>query len=186
MRSARAKQPDYQTLEEAERKGNLPQNSSVPVSPFLGRPNLSKKQTDFLTLFSANPFIPINQLCKLAGTTPRTVAKWRKNSEPFQRAMVMEHRRSQQVVNMSRKSVMRGLLEAIDMAKDQCQSNSMISGWKEIGRMCGFYEPERREVLLSVNSQDLIEEMKSLPRDKLLELASDQDIVDVEYTVMDT
>jgi len=87
---------------------------------------------------------------------------------------------------MSRKSVMRGLLEAIDMAKDQCQSNSMISGWKEIGRMCGFYEPERREVLLSVNSQDLIEEMKSLPRDKLLELASDQDIVDVEYTVMDT
>lgn len=81
---------------------------------------------------------------------------------------------------------MRGLLEAVEMAKDQRQPGGMISGWKEIGRMCGFYEPEKREIRLSVNGQQLIEEMKTIPREKLLELASQQeDALEAEFEIVD-
>ena len=129
--------------------------------------------------------MPMKQLCELAGTSPATVKKWSEKSVEFQKAMAVEHRRSQQVVSMSRKTVMRGMLEAIDMAKDHGLPSGMISGWKEIGRMCGFYEPEKREILLSVNSQELISEMRNLPREKLLELASEQDTLDGEFLVID-
>ena len=87
---------------------------------------------------------------------------------------------------MSRKHVMKGLLEAVDMAKDMRQPGGMITGWKEIGRMCGFYEPEKREVILSVNSKEVVEELKGLPREKLLELASQQDeAIEAEFEVIE-
>ena len=73
---------------------------------------------------------------------------------------------------------MRGMLEAVDMAREMRQANTMLSSWKEIGRMCGFYEPEKREIMLSVKSAEIIEEMKTLTREQLLAIAEDQDIVD--------
>lgn len=186
MRSAHNRQPDYQALQEAEREGSHSyQRVSEGVYDDLNRPDLSKKQVEFLAMYCASPFMPFKEMCNLAGVQQRTVKKWKDSSEPFKRALDAEHRRSQQVVNMSRKTVMRGMLEAIDMAKDQRQPGGMISGWKEIGRMCGFYEPEKREILLSVNSQQLIAEMKNLPREKLLELASEQDALDGEFEVVD-
>ena len=79
---------------------------------------------------------------------------------------------------------MRGLLEAIDMAKDMRQPGGMISGYKEIGRMCGFYEPERREITLSVDGQRMIEQMRTISKEKLLELASEQDAIEAQFEVV--
>lgn len=148
------------------------------------RPNLTKSQIEFLAVYTASAFLPINEICRQAGITPSTVAKWKKGSERFRTALAHEHRRSQQVVNMDRKKVMQGMLEAVDMAKDMRQPSSMISGWREIGRMCGFYEPERREIQLSVNSEQLVEELKNLSRERLLEIASTQPI-DAEFEVLE-
>lgn len=44
-------------------------------------------------------------------------------------------------VGMTRKRVMEGLLEGVEMAKLMAEPASMISGWREIGKMCGYYEP---------------------------------------------
>ena len=79
---------------------------------------------------------------------------------------------------MSRKGVMRGLMDAIDMAAEMRQPSAMISGWKEVGRMCGFYEPERREIALSVNAQEMLAQIKTIPREQLLQLAHEQDVLD--------
>lgn len=174
MRSAHNRQSTDTPLQENERQGLLPD-----------RPTLTKKQIEFLHIYTASPFMPLKEICRQVGIQPGQVAKWKKNSDNFNSALATEHRRSQQVVNMSRKTVMRGLLEAVDMAKDMRQPGGMISGWKEIGRMCGFYEPERREINLSVNSKQILEEMKTISREKLLELASDQDALDGEFTVVD-
>jgi len=163
MRSALAEQPT----------GLLPE-----------RPRLTKKQIEFLHLYTASPFMPLQEMCRQVGIQPGHVAKWKKNSPGFQVALDVEHRRSQVVSNMSRKTVMRGLLEAIDMAKDQRQPAGMISGWKEIGRMCGFYEPERREVVLSMDSTKLVEEMKGLTKERLMLLANEQDALDAEFEVV--
>ena len=129
--------------------------------------------------------MPVKEMCRQIGITPKQLANWKKQSEGFNAALNREHRRSQQVVNMSRKTVMRGLLDAVEMAKDMRQPGGMISGWKEIGRMCGFYEPERREISLSVDSKKLIEEMRNLPREKLLELSAEQDAIDADFEVVE-
>jgi hypothetical protein len=171
MRSSHAKEPS-----------DNPKTNGNGLLP--DRPNLTKKQIEFLHVYTASPFLPLKEICRQAGVTPSQVASWKKNSTKFLAALETEHRRSRQAVNMSRKSVMRGILEAIDMAKDMRQPSSMITGWKEIGRMCGFYEPERREIKLSVDGQQLIEQMRTIPKERLLELAAQQDAVDAEFEVI--
>lgn len=42
---------------------------------------------------------------------------------------------------MTRKRVMDGLLEAAEMAKLMAEPASMVSAWREIGKMCGYYAP---------------------------------------------
>jgi hypothetical protein len=134
------------------------------------RPALNQNQAEFLRAYASQPFAPLGKLCKQVGVKRSSLRYWEKNSAEFRRAIAIEHARSQQVINMSRKRVLHGLLEAIDLAKDQRQPTGMIAGWKEIGRMCGFYEPERREVKLSVDSQQLVQELQTLSKEKLLEL----------------
>ena len=171
MRSAHAKQSEDTA------------NPKIGMLP--DRPSLTKKQIEFLHIYTASPFLSFKEICRQAGVTPTQVAKWKKNSDKFMVALETEHRRSRQVLNMSRKNVMRGILEAIDMAKDMRQPNGMITGWKEIGRMCGFYEPERREIKLSVDGQQMIEQLRTVSKEKLLELAAQQDAVDAEFEVIE-
>lgn len=144
------------------------------------RPELNRKQSDFLDIFSSNPHLGIREICNQIGIRRPTYDKWMAESEDFRKALNIHYNRMLATTKMSRKRVMQGLLESIDMAKDMRQPNSMITGWKEIGRMCGFYEPERREITLSVNSKEILEEITTLSRDKLLEMAADQDIIEGE------
>ena len=65
---------------------------------------------------------------------------------------------------------MDGMLEAIDLARILEKPTAMISGWKEVGRMCGFYEPDRKEITLNVQGAQLEKELKSLPREELYRL----------------
>lgn len=57
-----------------------------------------------------------------------------------------------QRLRLERQDVINGLLEAIEEARVQCNSEGMISGWREVGRMLGFYEPERRQVAIAAGS----------------------------------
>lgn len=147
----------------------------------LARQELTHKQVEFLEIFSASSWLPFKDICKLAKVKPTTVERWKDEHEGFQKAVAKHYNQMIGATNMSRRQVMKGILEAIDMAKDQRQPNSMITGWKEIGRMCGFYEPERREISLSVNGQAMLEELKTASREKLLQLAQEQDAVEAEY-----
>ncbi len=174
MRSSHNKESKDTQNRETDRK----QDQKVTLLP--ERPNLTKSQIEFLHFYTASAFLPINEICRQAGITPSQVAKWKKNSERFRAALRTEHLRTQQVMNMDRKKVMQGFLEAIEMAKDMRQPGGMISGWKEVGRMCGFYEPERREVTLSVTGKEVIEELKSLTRDQLHDLITHTPVIEVD------
>jgi predicted DNA-binding protein YlxM (UPF0122 family) len=152
--------------------------TSDSADDFIERPALTDKQIEFFHVYMSSPFLSLREICNQAQVQQRTVKKWIAKSEPFRKALTTEQNRSRAVSNMSRKRVMRGMLEAVDMARDSRQPNTMLSGWKEIGRMCGFYEPERREVILSVDRHEVMKEMKTLTREQLLEIAEDQDLVD--------
>ncbi|MFO1199039.1 MAG: terminase small subunit [Burkholderiaceae bacterium] len=49
-------------------------------------------------------------------------------------------------MDIDRQRVIDGLLEAIEQARADRNSAAMIRGWSEIGRMCGFYAPEKHAV----------------------------------------
>lgn len=155
-------------------------------SPLPERPQkFSVKQAEFLHAFAASPYMSERALCREVGIPPNRLTKWKKTSPNFKRALQMEYRRSQLAANMNRKTVLNGMLKAIEIAEDQCQPSSMISGWKEVARMCGYYEPERREILLSVESKNLLEQIQTLPKAKLLELWHEHEAVDGEFEVVD-
>lgn len=71
---------------------------------------------------------------------------------------------------MTRKKVMDGLLEGVEMAKLMAEPASMISGWREIGKMCGYYEPTRHKVEVNVTGSLMMERMNRLTDSELLKL----------------
>ena len=144
------------------------------------------KQADFLHAYSSSPYMSERALCRAVDIPQERLSEWKRNSANFKRAMAMEYRRSQLAANMNRKTVLNGMLKAIEIAEDARQPSSMITGWKEVARMCGYYEPERREILLSVDSKQLMEQIQSLPKAKLLELWRENESVDGEFEVVDT
>ena len=145
----------------------------------------SVKQAEFLHAFASSPFLSERALCREVGIPPKRLTKWKKTSANFKKAMDIEYRRSQRAANMNRKTVLHGMLKAIEIAEDLSQPSSMISGWKEVARMCGYYEPERREILLTTDSKLLLEQIQTLPKTKLLELWREHQPVDGEFEVID-
>jgi predicted DNA-binding protein YlxM (UPF0122 family) len=144
----------------------------------LDRPRLTDSQIEFFHVYLSSPFLPLREIAKQIGVQQRTIRNWINTNETFKKQLATEQNRSRAVSNMSRKRVMRGMLEAADMAREMRQPNTLLSSYKEIGRMCGFYEPEKREIMLSVKSEEIIEEMKTLTREQLLAIAQEQDNVD--------
>lgn len=168
---------DFENEKEAERGRSI-------VLP--DRNGLTKKQVEFLAFYTACAFLPLKEICRQAGVKPSQVAQWKLKSPAFRRQLDIEHNRAQQAAGMDRKQVLQGILEAIEIAKDMRQPGAMISGWKEVGRMCGFYEPERREIMLSVDKKQLMREIQSMDTKDLLEYASKKDaILDGEFEVVE-
>lgn len=164
------------------------EGQEVEKSFFPDRPNLTKKQIEFLALFATCAFLPLRETCRQAGVTMTQLAKWKLQSPHFRRQMDIEHNRSQQAAGMQRKHVLQGLLEAIALARKLDQPSSMISGYKELGRMCGFYEPDRKEIVLSVEKKDFLRDIKSMTTDQLLELAHkqvDDEVIEAEFEVVE-
>lgn len=77
---------------------------------------------------------------------------------------------------MTKKRVMDMLLEAYDMAKMTSEPATMVSAAREVGKLCGFYEPTR--VKLDVNvTGGAIDRLNRLSDEELLKLieAGDSD-----------
>lgn len=83
------------------------------------------------------------------------------------------HQKHEAVADVSRKKVMDGLLEAIDMARMQADCTNMISGWREIGRMCGYYAPEVKKIDVNITAKRVIDKMETLSDSELLKMIED-------------
>jgi phage terminase small subunit len=73
---------------------------------------------------------------------------------------------------MTRERVVQELLEAIDMARQQADPGTMIAGWREIGRLCGFYAPEVKKIDLNVSARRVIGKLEALSDAELLRLTA--------------
>lgn len=69
---------------------------------------------------------------------------------------------------MTRKKVMDGLLEGIEMAKLAGDPNAMITGWKTVGQMCGYFEPVKRRLDINVTGSIQMNRMNAMSDAELL------------------
>jgi len=171
MRSAHAEKPEDRSIED----------TSIVERP----QKFSEKQAEYLHAFSSSPFMSESALCREVGIRKQKLNRWKNTSVAFKKALAIEYRRSQLAANMNRRTAVNGMLKAIELAEDLRQPSSMISGWKEVARMCGYYEPDRREILLTTDSKALLEQIQTLPKAKLLAMWHEHESVEGEFEVID-
>lgn len=84
-------------------------------------------------------------------------------------------------LEINRHEVMRGLLEAVEIARLQADPGAMVKAWSEIARMCGYHAPERRKVEVSVSAKRVVDELEVLPDAQLLCLVERPALVSVGW-----
>lgn len=75
---------------------------------------------------------------------------------------------------MSKKDVMDMLKEAYDMAKLMSEPSSMVAAAREIGKMCGYYEPKKIDLTVSTTGRKKIELLTDEELFKLMEEAGNE------------
>lgn len=143
--------------------------------PLLG---LTDKQQAFLHNLVQG--LPQTTAARTAGYAVPTVDASRQLSNPrMQEALRYLHHQHQQASKMTRKKVMDGMLEAIEMAKVQGESGVMVAGWREIGRMCGYYAAEKKVIDVNISAKRAVDKLEMLSDAELLELV-DEDSAAIE------
>lgn len=129
----------------------------------------------------ANGMLPTTAARAAGYKNPVEAAKRMAASAPVTAAVIREKNRTAEKNDMSRKRVMDGFLEAIGHARTQSDPLAMISGWREIAKMCGYYEATKHKVEISVNGQVMHTQMQTLSDAELLKLAEgDAQIIEGE------
>lgn len=86
---------------------------------------------------------------------------------------------------MTKKKVIDGFIEAIDLARIKGEPIAMIAGWREVGKMCGFYEPKKIDLQVSVQGQVLLQRLNSMSDQELLAMAEgDPAVLEGEFSVV--
>jgi len=90
-----------------------------------------------------------------------------------QAALHFAYQKYAKAAQITRKKVMDGLLESIEMAKIQSDPGVMVAGWREIGKMCGFYAPEVKKIDISITTKRVVDQLETLTDDDLLKLVDE-------------
>lgn len=86
---------------------------------------------------------------------------------------------------MTKQKVIEGFSEAIDLARIKGEPLAMVAGWREIGKMCGFYEAQKTKIEVSVQGQVLINRLNTMSDAELLALAEgDPTVLEGSFNVV--
>jgi phage terminase small subunit len=91
-----------------------------------------------------------------------------------QHAIALAREEYQIASQITRKKVIEGMQEAIDLARLQSEPATMIAGWREIGRICGLYEPTKTRMEVSVNGSVTLQRLETMTDAELLQLMHEQ------------
>ena len=81
-----------------------------------------------------------------------------------------EKRLYEEAAQMTRKKVMDMFIEAYDMAKLMSEPATMVSAAREVGKMCGYYEPTKTQVNVTLNGQVNVAQLGRLSDEELLKI----------------
>lgn len=119
-------------------------------------------------------------------STPGTMANLLMKHPKIERAIAERRAEYAAASQVTKKRVIDGFLESIEMAKVKADPLTMIAGWREVGKMCGFYEPTKTKVEVSVNGKVLFDRMNAMTDEELLRLAGeDPNVLDGHVTLIE-
>lgn len=75
-----------------------------------------------------------------------------------------------QELGVTRQRFLNGLQEAVELAREKGDPMAMVTAWREIGKACGFYQPERVKVDMNVAGRVEMGRLNQLPDAELLNL----------------
>ena len=87
-------------------------------------------------------------------------------------AVTAERQREARRLELRKEDVIAGILSAINMACEQQNPGTMISGFVQLAKLCGFYEPEVHHVHLSGDAERLLAKFAAMSDDELLAIAA--------------
>ena len=151
----------------------------VTGDPTLG---LTEKQKKFLDGLVRG--MPQSTAARNAGyENPRVEAVRQLKKPKIRDALQFLHHKYEKSTQMTRKKVMDGMLEAIEMAKVQGDPGVMVSGWREIGRMCGYYAAEKKIIDVNITAKRAVDKLEMLTDAELLEMIeNDSEAIEGEYS----
>ena len=79
-------------------------------------------------------------------------------------------------LEITKEQVLAQIVEAINMAREQQNPAVMISGCVQLAKLCGFYEPERVEMALGLESERLRAKFAAMSDVELLALVAQDDL----------
>lgn len=147
---------------------------------------LTEMQRQFVTYFVDHQMTQTAAARAAGFAQPGTAANQMMQHPKIARAIAERRAEYAAASQVTKKKVIDGFLESIEMAKIKADPLTMIAGWREVGKMCGFYEPSKAKIEVSVNGQVLIQRLNTLSDEELLKIAEgDPDVFDAEVKVIE-
>lgn len=160
-------------------------NRKTPNNSDPDRP-LSERQRIFIHNLVHNKLTQ-TVAARQAGFSHPGAAAYEQMRNPKVLAAIAEEREAYARASaMTKKKVVDGFVEAIEMGRIKGDPLAMIAGWREVAKMCGFYEPTKAQLTVSVQGQVMLHRLNALPDEELLRLAEgNSDSIEGEFSVVD-
>lgn len=122
----------------------------------------------------------MTQAAKHVGIGMTTAKRWVKLPEFIQYAeQLSEEARAQ--YRVSRDDVIAGFKRAIDDAILVSDPGNQINGWREIGRMLGYYAPEEKKLVLTADQTATRKMLEQKTDEELLQMATNATLIEGEW-----
>ena len=130
---------------------------------------LEEKQLAFVKFVSEGK--PVLTASRLAGYSKSKNYHEKLLQMPHIRAAIVHlQKRYENSIVISRQKVLEGFLDAIEQAKMMADPAVQIAGWREIGKMVGYYAPEVKEVNINIGAKRIVSQLEVMSDAELLEL----------------
>lgn len=112
-----------------------------------------------------------------AGYSPRSAKEIAAEllTKPHLRAAIRaQEALAAQELGATRQKVLDGLLEAVAEARRKCEPMAMITAWREIAKISGYYAPDRVQVAVSSGGADAVSGLETMSDAELTALLVNQ------------
>jgi hypothetical protein len=175
-RSKRGKNADTATMVAEVRARGIDTSNYANAEAIDPEKPLTTLQKNFVKLWAQGE--TISAAAHRAGYADGGTYAYRLVRQPNVLALYNEEKRLyEEAAGMSRKRVMDMLLEAYADAKMVNEPASMVSAAREIGRMCGYYEPVKHRLEVSVTGTIMHDRLNRLSDADLLKLMTEGDAI---------